>query len=189
MDEAPVREVEDAAALRALAHPLRLRLLGSLRIHGPGTASTLGRRLGESSGATSFHLRTLARYGFVVDDESRGNGRERWWRAADAGSSWSLAPDDTGRAEAGRALTRQLVREHARRVLAFVDGIDDWEPAWRRTAIVSDRYVTVSPERLAELNEEIAKVVGRFADEPSTSGDAERVFVIYDAFPERGDPV
>jgi DNA-binding transcriptional ArsR family regulator len=184
----PIREIEDPAALRALAHPLRLRLLGSLRIHGPGTASTLGRRLGESSGATSFHLRSLAKHGFVVDDESRGNGRERWWRAADTGSSWSLAPDEAGRAEAGRALTRLLVHEHARRLLAFVDGIDDWPFEWRDTAIVSDRYVTVTPDRLTELNEEIAKVVERYADEPSTTEDAERVLVIYDAFPERGDP-
>lgn len=68
-----------AAQLRALAHPLRLQLLQVLSAEGPATASQLGRRLGESSGATSYHLRALHRAGMVEDAEQR-NGRERWWQ-------------------------------------------------------------------------------------------------------------
>ena len=64
-------QLTDPAALRALAHPLRGKLLAALRIDGPATASMLARRYGESSGATSYHLRQLARYGFVEDDASR----------------------------------------------------------------------------------------------------------------------
>ena len=68
-----------AAQLRALAHPLRLQLLQVLHAEGPATASGLGRRLGESSGATSYHLRALHRAGMVEEAEQR-NGRERWWQ-------------------------------------------------------------------------------------------------------------
>jgi DNA-binding transcriptional ArsR family regulator len=71
-----------AAELRALAHPLRLRLLEVLR-EGPATASQLGRALGESSGATSYHLRVLARAGRVEEEVERGGSRERWWRRPD----------------------------------------------------------------------------------------------------------
>jgi DNA-binding transcriptional ArsR family regulator len=74
----PVRPM-DAAQLRALAHPLRLQLLEVLGSEGPATASQLGRRLGESSGATSYHLRALHRAGMVEEAEQR-NARERWWR-------------------------------------------------------------------------------------------------------------
>jgi len=70
-----------AAQLRALAHPLRLQLLQVLYAEGPATASQLGRRLGESSGATSYHLRALHRAGMVEEAEQR-NGRERWWQRA-----------------------------------------------------------------------------------------------------------
>ena len=88
----------DAAGLKALAHPVRLRMLGMLRIDGPATATSLAARLGLNSGATSYHLRQLADHGFIVDDQERGNGRERWWRAAHAStrtSSDSLGgPDD-----------------------------------------------------------------------------------------------
>jgi DNA-binding MarR family transcriptional regulator len=69
----------DAAQLRALAHPLRLQLLQILAAEGPATASQLGRRLGESSGATSYHLRALHRAGMVEEAEQR-NARERWWQ-------------------------------------------------------------------------------------------------------------
>jgi len=69
----------DAAQLRALAHPLRLQLLEVLRSEGPATASQLARRLGESSGATSYHLRALHRAGMVEEAEQR-NARERWWQ-------------------------------------------------------------------------------------------------------------
>ena len=68
-----------AAQLRALAHPLRLQLLHVLHAEGPATASQLGRRLGESSGATSYHLRALHRAGMVEEAEQR-NARERWWQ-------------------------------------------------------------------------------------------------------------
>src|SRR5690348_9017820 len=68
-----------AAQLRALAHPLRLQLLETLHVEGPATASQLARRLGESSGATSYHLRALHKAGMVEEAERR-NGRERWWQ-------------------------------------------------------------------------------------------------------------
>src|SRR5688500_20312710 len=75
----PAVQVTDVRALRALAHPLRNRLLGQLRLHGPATASQLGRTVGESSGATSYHLRQLAAYGFVEDRKSvvEGKGGDR----------------------------------------------------------------------------------------------------------------
>jgi DNA-binding transcriptional ArsR family regulator len=69
----------NAAQLRALAHPLRVQLMQVLYGEGPATASQLARRLGESSGATSYHLRALHKAGFVVEGERR-NGRERWWQ-------------------------------------------------------------------------------------------------------------
>ena len=70
---------DDVAAVRALAHPLRLRLLDLLRFDGPATATLLAGRAGESSGSTSYHLRQLARYGFIEEAPPR-RGRERFWR-------------------------------------------------------------------------------------------------------------
>src|SRR5512132_2145690 len=70
---------DDVRAVRALAHPLRLELLDLLRFEGPATATLMARRGGESIGATSYHLRQLARYGYIEETPCQG-GRERWWR-------------------------------------------------------------------------------------------------------------
>src|SRR5699024_7387519 len=72
-------EVE-VEALRELAHPLRVRILDELSVQGPATATILGQRRRESSGSTSYHLRQLARFGFVETDPGHLGGRERWWR-------------------------------------------------------------------------------------------------------------
>nr|WSY51259.1 helix-turn-helix domain-containing protein [Streptomyces sp. NBC_00886] len=94
---APV-ELSDLAALKALAQPRRQRMLQHLTLHGPATSATLARALGLNTGSTSYHLRELARYGFVEETEAAveaaveaeaegqpapapGHGRERWWRA------------------------------------------------------------------------------------------------------------
>lgn len=75
-------ELSDLATLKALAQPRRQRILQHLTLHGPATSASLARELGLNTGATSYHLRELARYDFVEEQpEADGHGRERWWRA------------------------------------------------------------------------------------------------------------
>ncbi|MFJ8106676.1 ArsR/SmtB family transcription factor [Streptomyces sp. NPDC096132] len=83
-------ELGDLAAFKALAQPRRQRMLEHLTLYGPATSATLARALGLNTGSTSYHLRELARYGFVeeLDGPPRGDRsaepsahRERWWRA------------------------------------------------------------------------------------------------------------
>ena len=71
-----------AAGLRTLSHPTRLRMLMLLRLDGPATATQLAQQLRLNTGATSYHLRQLADQGFIVEDAERGDGRDRWWKAA-----------------------------------------------------------------------------------------------------------
>lgn len=74
------QELTDLRALKALAQPRRQQMLQHLTVHGPATSATLARALGLNTGATSYHLRELARYGFVEETSGPGRGRERWWR-------------------------------------------------------------------------------------------------------------
>lgn len=75
-------EIADLDALKALAHPRRQQILQELSLHGPATSAMLARRLELNTGATSYHLRELERFGFVAESERERSGRERWWRAA-----------------------------------------------------------------------------------------------------------
>jgi DNA-binding transcriptional ArsR family regulator len=71
--------ITDARAMRALAHPLRVALLEAMRRDGEITASRAAELLGESPGNMSWHLQTLAKYGFV-EETGEGRGRSRPWR-------------------------------------------------------------------------------------------------------------
>ena len=159
--------VEDPRALRALAHPLRGRLLASLRTDGPATASMLARRYGESSGATSYHLRVLARYGFVEDDPGHEGGRERWWRAAHELTSWSTATlfgGDADRSDAAREFLRRVGRDYARWQAHWIDELDSWDPEWQEAAEVSDLALRLTPSQLKALSEELLETIFRYRD-------------------------
>ena len=75
----------DMESLKALAHPLRVRILDVLSTYGQFTASGLAERLSESSGATSYHLRQLEKHGFVREVAGKGTARERWWERVPGG--------------------------------------------------------------------------------------------------------
>ena len=180
------RNVDDAQLLRAMAHPLRIRLYGTLVKDGSATASELARRLGESSGATSYHLRILAKYGFIEDDSGRNRGRERWWRAADEGLEWSLDTDDRGLLEANRAFGQQLSVEYQRWLQRWHDEMPEWGRSWRAAASATDRFYELTPKELRGLADEVLAILDRYEDRRERRGDdTERVTVLFHAFPER----
>src|ERR1700744_1547874 len=89
-----VTRLTEARALRAYAHPVRMKLVGLLRTEGPLTATRAGELLGESSGTCSFHLRQLAKYG-LVEEAGGGTGREKPWRATATSTDWDAIGDGT----------------------------------------------------------------------------------------------
>src|SRR6266508_5249556 len=73
------RILDDPVVIRALAHPLRLKLHALVGRDGPTTAAEAARQLGISQALASHHLHQLARYGFV-EPAPAADGRERPWR-------------------------------------------------------------------------------------------------------------
>src|ERR1700761_8831550 len=73
------REITDAKTMRALAHPVRLQLLELIHRDGEITATRAAEALDESPGNMSWHLQTLAKYGFIEEADG-GKGRSRPWR-------------------------------------------------------------------------------------------------------------
>lgn len=102
-----------ASALKAFTHPLRMALLSALQ-EGPATATMLARRLGESSGQTSYHLRQLERHGLVEDDPAHVGGRERWWRAVGFTVDGGAMLADPATTTQAQALVRSVVADQAR---------------------------------------------------------------------------
>lgn len=177
----------DARAMKILAHPLRSRLLGALRLGGPASASTLAQALGTNSGATSYHLRRLAETGLVVDQPG-GRGRERLWRAASERHSWSpsdAAGDPDGEA-ANDWLEADSLRTFEERAGSWQDAKHRWPPQWRDAAGGGDWFVDLPPDRLRALLDDLTAVIEDYRDAPPAP-DARRVLLFVHAFPQ-GDP-
>ncbi|GHH32139.1 helix-turn-helix domain-containing protein [Streptomyces candidus] len=155
-DETSERSVQhlDARTLRGLAHPLRVQLLRALRRHGPATASQLADRLGESSGATSYHLRQLATHGFVEDAPEHGKGRERWWRSVHQGTqlgNWLVDHADPTVRGAADLLMHEAATEHTRELSTWLGTRRDWSEEWRESSELSDYTLTMTPEMAHEM--------------------------------------
>ena len=178
-------KITDPGALKAIAHPLRMQILSRLRRTGPATASGLAEHLGESSGATSYHLRQLERWGFVADAPELGTGRDRWWRATAQMTSWDA--EEMG--EAGRAASDWIVRRQTHTTVAHVDAYlesqETLSASWRTSADVSDYALEMSPAQLRAMRDEVHAVIGRHADNTPGRG-ARTVFISFVAVPEAG---
>ncbi|MEV0535179.1 winged helix-turn-helix domain-containing protein [Kitasatospora sp. NPDC050463] len=183
----PQRDVVlDAKGLRALAHPVRVQLIGLLRRGGPSTATRLAEQMGLTSGATSYHLRQLAAAGFVAEDAERGNARERWWRAVHQLTVWTdmeLADEDP---EAALGYLRSVVAAHTLTAQRALNGYETMPRAWRHALDLSDLELRLTPEETRSLTEELAAVVGRYrqADAEGAPAGAERVAVVLQVLPE-----
>ncbi|MQY15387.1 hypothetical protein SRB5_55660 [Streptomyces sp. RB5] len=179
-------EITDLAALRALAHPRRQRMLQQLSLHGPATSAGLARALGLNTGATSYHLRELAAHGFVEEDHRRG--RERWWRAVAgdirfprrSAQSAGMRPvvDEMNRLAyaADLALFEQLQRES--------DGLGAWMDAFP----YSRGTIRLTLGELREFFEEYIALLNRYKrPDDDTPADARTVLTRLLAFPAPDD--
>jgi DNA-binding transcriptional ArsR family regulator len=143
------RTVRDPIAIRALAHPVRLRLRDLLDVYGPLTAAVAARELGISQGLASHHLRQLAKYGFV-EPAPASNGRDRPWQITETSVSWLGAeaePDGAAAAD----LLEQVLAERA------LQHLRDWqrrrhqEPRWHDHSGLSQHLLYLTPEELAGI--------------------------------------
>lgn len=157
----------DAGALKALAHPLRVRIFDLLSERGPQTASTLAALVGETSGSMSYHLRALAAHDLIREVEGRGTARERWWERPQ-GRIDLPGPDDSmtpaNRASA-QIVTSEFFRLRHETLMAYLTRSEaDIPEEWRDAGIVMTTYLDLTVEQMAELKAELTEVVDRVVE-------------------------
>jgi DNA-binding transcriptional ArsR family regulator len=159
-----LRIVTDARTLRALAHPVRIALLEELIVSGPLTATEVGERIGESPTTCSFHLRQLARYGFV-EEAGGGKGRARPWRVTTVGFSVAAGHDDPEAELASGALLRVVRERQLGRYQTWLETKSSYPRPWREAADDSEYLFYVTAEELKQLNKELfALLLPRFRE-------------------------
>ena len=191
--DTPRSTLADAASMRALAHPTRLRLLGLLRERGPQTAAQLGDVVDEAPGTVSYHLSKLAASDLIrAADPQSADRRERWWQATAPLTSWEPADllDDPGCLSASAALEKSIVQANAARYLQYVDARPALPREWVAAAAGGDRVIRLTVTELAALRAELESVVDRWVDvgaehAPDVDG-AEAVILAYSAYRHPG---
>ena len=183
-------ELTDPRALRAVAHPVRLELIGLLRRRGPMTATQAAARIGESPASCSFHLRQLAKYG-LVEEAGGGHGRERPWRATASLTSWAPAGDEDHE-EATAMLARVVVERYFEQTLEWLDRRRSEPQEWAEVSEVGDRVLYATPAELAELDQRLGELLDPFIErleDPSSRPDGARaVNLIRLVFPLPDEP-
>lgn len=160
----PVIRKLDSRALQGLAHPLRVRIFEQLTYYGPATATQLGERLGESSGSTSYHLRQLAKFGFVEEDAERGNQRDRWWRRVPGAIQWSESEhrdDPAGRA-AAELIDSEFEQLSQRRRQGYWDTIHRWPEEWVSAVMAHTMHIVLTAAEAEKMGRELQAVFDRY---------------------------
>ncbi|MGZ4589443.1 MAG: helix-turn-helix domain-containing protein [Actinomycetes bacterium] len=165
------RRLEDARTMRALAHPVRMLLMEQLTLRGPLTATQCAALVGESPSSCSFHLRTLAKYGFIEEAEG-GTGRQRPWRAVTLGHQWESSADTPAATRTAAAALSAMVRERDRQVLEeYLARADEFEPAWE-AAVIHDNYGGyLTPDELATIGARLYEMWRPYIDRLSHPED------------------
>jgi len=162
-----VRRIDDARTLKALAHPVRVALIETLGIEGPLTATEAGERIGETPTTCSFHLRQLAKYGFV-EEAGGGKGRSRPWRVPDVGLSFSSDQDDPEAAIVANTVARLWRESQLRRLERWRETRSSYPKQWREAATSSGSTTWLTAQELEEFNQELLELlISRFPERRS----------------------
>lgn len=178
--------VDDSKAMRALAHPLRLKLLSELRITGPQSVGELCGVVDAAPGSVSYHLGVLAENGFVEPaPELARDARETWWRARHAWTTFEPTGPGTSpeKRAASRALRHGILQAYVAEAAAALEREETLPSEWVGAATSGDAVAHLTASQLAACSDELRAVAAKWAEIGSRSGDdTAPVILIYQAF-------
>ncbi|MEV4181866.1 helix-turn-helix domain-containing protein [Streptosporangium canum] len=176
-------EIKDPKAMRALAHPLRMQLLELLAVEGAATATRLGELLDESPSNCSFHLRVLAKHGYIEPAPGR-TGRNRPWRLIDIHQSWTAEQHDEAGRTAASALSAALLEWECSRMKAAVS--TPAPEAWKGKPSSGGATLWLTPEETEQIGREIDALLtpytDRWRDQESRPAEGRPVRVFHNIF-------
>jgi predicted transcriptional regulator len=158
-EDTPVK-LTDAKGMRAMAHPVRMALLELFNFRETLTATQASEALGESPANCAFHLRTLAKYGFV-HEAGGGKGRERPWALTSRSITLETEQEDPQAALAAAELTRYWFErwvDRARREL----GAPIRVPGWDQASGWSGSHVFLTADEAVRLRNDMRRLLNPY---------------------------
>ncbi|MBB2794046.1 UNVERIFIED_ORG: DNA-binding transcriptional ArsR family regulator [Rhizobium pisi] len=182
----------EPTALKALAHPVRLRVLGMLRIDGPATATQLAARLGLNSGATSYHLRQLAQYGFI-EEAPHASRRDRWWRASHEITSVPPSEAEGEGLELDLAFNQAALSLQVSQMQQALEESADLPAEWRKATAADDIIIPMTAAQAEALTKRLTDIILKAMRAAPSLGEAASqapgmvpFYVMLHAFPYPG---
>lgn len=168
--------VTNADTLRAMASPIRMRILGTLRVNGEQTVGSIGEQLGEAPGVISYHLGQLAGAGLVEKVKSPdGDRRKRWWRACQSAIRLGRS-GERGEAEEAKAMDlfrRSAALSYEMAYERFLDKLPELPREWVDSCTSDDHVLNLTAEEMRLMIEELNEVVRRWQIKAGMHGDDE----------------
>lgn len=156
-----VRNLTDPLELRALAHPIRIKLLAAVGLRGTLTATEAAELMGGSPASCAYHLRTLAKYGFL-EDAGGEDRRERPWRLTQIGLNWNEQADDTEQRAVARALGDVIHGQWMENIRRYRAASDLYPAEIREVSGGSEMVLFATPDEVADVQSQIAAVLAPF---------------------------
>jgi predicted ArsR family transcriptional regulator len=176
----------DPKAMRAMAHPVRMALIELLEVSATLTATQASEVLGESPANCAFHLRTLAKYGFVRE-AGGGKGRERPWARAHRSISLTTSEQPDAQAEMAAGTLARVWGARKLERIANALAADSWPEGWADSVSVTDSIRFLTAEEATQVVDEIRQVldryIGRLEDPASRPAGALPVQIASYVFP------
>ena len=181
----PVLTIDDPRYVKAMSHPLRVRILAML---GERTASPnqLAGWLGATLGTTAYHVRVLESLGLIeLADETRRRGAvEHHYRASSrpmvSARAWADVPQIAKQAAVGSSL--QIIDEYAK-ASAAAGGFDRPESHLSRTRVSLDEegwkeLLDATLEYVERVEAIERAALGRLDDRPHAEEASEATVVV-----------
>jgi predicted ArsR family transcriptional regulator len=190
-DDRELRPVHDPGVLRALAHPLRSRIVDEMAATGPVRAADIARELGIPANQASFHLRQLARYGLVEEADGEGRDRrDRVWRLVAQGG-YRVSVRSLREVPGGDAAVDLWRRQAASWTHAAIDEAYALTPDDTATVSITNQSLRLTKDEARELTEELTEVLSRWAARTRGRGAGRRTYSVVQVvqpYPEVAGP-
>ncbi|MCC9174954.1 winged helix-turn-helix domain-containing protein [Arthrobacter sp. zg-Y179] len=150
----------DPVQIRALAHPVRLELLGHLDDVGTATATECAAAIGESVASCSYHLRILARHGYI--EQVQQPGREKPWKTVALHRSHVIDPEAPGSVHAVSAVAAIEVDRQLRRIQSWLRRSPALPPEDLEVSTVHEARAYATHEEILQLRQDLWQLARRF---------------------------
>jgi DNA-binding transcriptional ArsR family regulator len=175
---AELRPVHDPKVLRAIAHPLRNRILTELEASGSLRAADIARILDVPANQASFHLRQLAKYGLVEEDVAAARDkRDRVWRTTSAAvMDVDLAALE--KAPGGKAASAVFRRNKAAWNHFVVDAAYSEERPEGTMRSIGEFALKLTRDEARQVSEEVNALLQEWADRTRGTDPDRRTYLL-----------